>query len=69
MHGCIHIYGSLHMTIQVAVLIDMLKDLISDLHWFSWKIISTQNHTVAVIARDETFDFFLWKVETLKEYW
>ena len=47
------ISGSLYMTIHTEVLIETIKDLIIDLHWCSWNILSTQYHTVAVITHDK----------------
>ena len=67
MSGCAHIYGSLHMTIHTAVLIDNLKDLSSDLLWLSCNIFSTQEHTVAIITHDEYASVFSWKGESLED--
>lgn len=61
--------GSLHMTIQTAVLIETLKVLGSDLRWCSCNIFSTQDHAAAAIARDESAAVFAWKGESLEEYW
>merc|ERR1719201_3319675 len=63
------IAGSLHMTIQTAVLIETLKDLGGDMRWCSCNIFSTQDHAAAAIARDESAAVFAWKGETLAEYW
>jgi len=63
------IAGSLHMTIQTAVLIETLKKLGADLRWCSCNIFSTQDHAAAAIARDESAAVFAWKGETLEEYW
>ena len=63
------ISGSLHMTIQTAVLIETLKALGSDLRWCSCNIFSTQDHAAAAIARDESAAVFAWKGESLEEYW
>jgi adenosylhomocysteinase len=63
------ISGSLHMTIQTAVLIETLKALGSDIRWCSCNIFSTQDHAAAAIARDEAAAVFAWKGETLEEYW
>jgi adenosylhomocysteinase len=63
------ISGSLHMTIQTAVLIETLKNLGADLRWCSCNIFSTQDHAAAAIARDEGAAVFAWKGETLVEYW
>ena len=57
------------MTIHTEVLIETLKDLISDLRWCSWKVFPTQYHTVAVIRHDELSGVFSWKGESLEEYW
>eukprot|EP00276_Gloeochaete_wittrockiana_P002118 CAMPEP_0184675694 /NCGR_PEP_ID=MMETSP0308-20130426/87931_1 /TAXON_ID=38269 /ORGANISM="Gloeochaete witrockiana, Strain SAG 46.84" /LENGTH=656 /DNA_ID=CAMNT_0027123429 /DNA_START=119 /DNA_END=2089 /DNA_ORIENTATION=- len=62
------IMGSLHMTIQTAVLIETLKKLGADVRWCSCNIFSTQDHAAAAIARD-TAAVFAWKGETLEEYW
>ena len=61
--------GSLHMTIQTAVLIETLKSLGADVRWCSCNIFSTQDHAAAAIARDESAAVFAWKGETLEEYW
>jgi len=63
------IAGSLHMTIQTAVLIETLKDLGGDMRWCSCNIFSTQDHAAAAIARDESSAVFAWKGESLEEYW
>jgi len=63
------IAGSLHMTIQTAVLIETLKALGGDIRWCSCNIFSTQDHAAAAIARDESAAVFAWKGETLEEYW
>jgi len=60
--------GSLHMTIQTAVLIETLKELGADVRWASCNIFSTQDHAAAAIAK-ETTPVFAWKGETLEEYW
>ena len=62
------IMGSLHMTIQTAVLIETLKDLGADVRWASCNIFSTQDHAAAAIAAGGT-PVFAWKGETLEEYW
>lgn len=61
--------GSLHMTIQTAVLIETLKALGSNLRWCSCNIFSTQDHAAAAVARDESAAIFAWKGESLEEYW
>jgi len=64
----VRITGSLHMTIQTAVLIETLKDLGANLRWASCNIFSTQDHAAAAIAKSGT-PVFAWKGETLEEYW
>ena len=64
----VRVTGSLHMTIQTAVLIETLKDLGADVRWASCNIFSTQDHAAAAIARTGT-PVFAWKGETLEEYW
>lgn len=61
--------GSLHMTIQTAVLIETLKALGGEVRWCSCNIFSTQDHAAAAIARDGSAAVFAWKGETLEEYW
>jgi adenosylhomocysteinase len=71
------IMGSLHMTVQTAVLIETLVDLGADVRWVSCNIFSTQDHAAAavVVGRDGTVEnpkgtpVFAWKGETLEEYW
>ena len=65
--GC-RIMGSLHMTIQTAVLIETLEALGADVRWASCNIYSTQDHAAAAIAKNGT-PVFAWKGETLTEYW
>lgn len=62
------ITGSLHMTIQTAVLIESLTALGAEVRWCSCNIFSTQDHAAAAIARDSAA-CFAWKGETLEEYW
>ncbi len=62
------ITGSLHMTIQTAVLIETLKKLGADVRWASCNIFSTQDHAAAAIAA-AGIPVFAWKGETLEEYW
>jgi len=62
------ISGSLHMTIQTAVLIETLVELGADVRWASCNIFSTQDHAAAAIAKGGT-PVFAWKGETLEEYW
>ncbi len=64
----VRITGSLHMTIQTAVLIETLKALGADVRWASCNIFSTQDHAAAAIAATGT-PVFAWKGETLDEYW
>src|SRR4029450_8194140 len=74
------IMGSLHMTIQTAVLIETLTELGADVRWVSCNIFSTQDHAAAavIVGRPETkgtvanpqgTPVFAWKGETLEEYW
>jgi len=63
------IAGSLHMTIQTAVLIETLNKLGGNIRWCSCNIFSTQDHAAAAIARDGSAAVFAWKGETLEEYW
>ena len=62
------IMGSLHMTIQTAVLIETLTELGADVRWCSCNIFSTQDHAAAAIA-ETGVPVFAWKGETLPEYW
>jgi adenosylhomocysteinase len=71
------ITGSLHMTIQTAVLAETLKDLGADVRWCSCNIFSTQDHAAAAVAvgptgtmdRPAGLPVFAWKGETLEQYW
>src|ERR1700755_3432529 len=71
------IMGSLHMTIQTAVLIETLVDLGADVRWVSCNIFSTQDHAAAAVAvgpkgtveNPKGTPVFAWKGETLEEYW
>src|SRR5215212_11448611 len=73
----VRVSGSLHMTIQTAVLIETLLDLGADVRWVSCNIFSTQDHAAAAVAvgRKGTTEnprgipVFAWKGETLEEYW
>ncbi|MCX5661897.1 MAG: adenosylhomocysteinase, partial [Planctomycetota bacterium] len=73
----LRITGSLHMTIQTAVLIETLVDLGADVRWASCNIFSTQDHAAAAIAvgpkgtvaNPKGIPVFAWKGETLEEYW
>ena len=60
--------GSLHMTVETAVLIETLKDLGANIRWASCNIFSTQDEAAAAIAKRKT-PVFAWKGETLEEYW
>ncbi len=62
------ITGSLHMTIQTAVLIETLVELGADVRWASCNIFSTQDHAAAAIA-ETGVPVFAWKGETMEEYW
>ncbi len=62
------ISGSLHMTIQTAVLIETLKQLGADVRWASCNIFSTQDHAAAAIAQAGT-PVYAWKGESLEDYW
>jgi len=64
----VRITGSLHMTIQTAVLIETLRELGADVRWASCNIFSTQDHAAAAIAKAGV-PVFAWKGETLEEYW
>ncbi|NUR24170.1 adenosylhomocysteinase [Frateuria sp.] len=64
----VRVTGSLHMTIQTAVLIETLRDIGADVRWASCNIFSTQDHAAAAIAASGT-PVFAWKGETLEEYW
>src|SRR5678816_480918 len=71
------IMGSLHMTVQTAVLIETLTELGADVRWVSCNIFSTQDHAAAavVVGRNGTIDnpqgtpVYAWKGESLEEYW
>ncbi|MBL8222602.1 MAG: adenosylhomocysteinase, partial [Bryobacterales bacterium] len=64
----VRVTGSLHMTIQTAVLIETLVDLGANVRWASCNIFSTQDHAAAAIAAAGV-PVFAWKGETLEEYW
>jgi adenosylhomocysteinase len=66
--GGVRITGSLHMTIETAVLIETLRDLGASVRWASCNIFSTQDHAAAAIAKAGV-PVFAWKGETLEEYW
>src|SRR5471030_132922 len=64
----VRVTGSLHMTIQTAVLIETLVDLGASVRWASCNIFSTQDHAAAAIAKAGV-PVFAWKGESLEEYW
>src|SRR6185312_17509248 len=64
----VRVSGSLHMTIQTAVLIETQKDLGASVRWASCNIFSTQDHAASAIAA-ASIPVFAWKGETLEEYW
>ena len=64
----VRVSGSLHMTIQTAVLIETLGELGADVRWASCNIFSTQDHAAAAIAQ-AGYPVYAWKGETLEEYW
>merc|ERR1719353_1160864 len=63
------IMGSLHMTIQTAVLIETLAELGAEVRWCSCNIFSTQDHAASAVVKAGTAKVFAWKGETLEEYW
>jgi len=63
------ITGSLHMTIQTAVLIETLQELGAELRWCSCNIYSTQDHAAAGVVKADSSKVFAWKGESLQEYW
>ncbi|MFA4915186.1 MAG: adenosylhomocysteinase [Syntrophales bacterium] len=63
------IMGSLHMTIQTAMLIETLQCLGADIRWASCNIFSTQDHAAAAVAKAGSAAVFAWKGESLEEYW
>src|SRR5438445_10392834 len=64
----VRVTGSLHMTIQTAVLIEPLQDLGASVRWASCNIFSTQDHAAAAIAA-ANLPVFAWKGESLEDYW
>src|SRR5271169_3337262 len=64
----VRITGSLHMTIETAILIETLVELGASVRWASCNIFSTQDHAAAAIAKTGV-PVFAWKGETLEEYW
>ena len=69
MPGCDRIAGSLQMTMQTEVLIENLKALSGDLRWCSCNILSSQDHTLAIIMHYECAAVFSWKGESIEKYW
>jgi len=65
----VRISGSLHMTIQTAVLIETLQALGATLRWASCNIFSTQDHAAAAVVHARSAAVFAWKGESLEEYW
>jgi adenosylhomocysteinase len=65
----LRVTGSLHMTIQTAMLIETLKALGADIRWATCNIFSTQDHAAAAIAANGSAAVFAWKGETLEEFW
>ena len=65
----LRIMGSLHMTVQTAVLAETLEALGADVRWCSCNIFSTQDHAASACVRAGTANIFAWKGETLEEYW
>lgn len=63
------VMGSLHMTVETAVLIETLVALGADVRWCSCNIFSTQDYAAAAVVRDSHVPVFAWKGETLEEYW
>ncbi len=63
------VMGSLHMTIQTAMLIKTLKELGADIRWATCNIFSTQDHAAAAVAKADLAAVFAWKGETLEEFW
>ncbi|MCD4795662.1 MAG: adenosylhomocysteinase, partial [Candidatus Cloacimonetes bacterium] len=64
----VRITGSLHMTIQTAVLIETLVELGAEVRWASCNIFSTQDHAAAAIAKAD-IPVFAWEGESIKDYW
>ena len=65
----LRVTGSLHMTIQTAMLIETLHHLGADVRWASCNIFSTQDHAAAAIAQAKSAAVFAWKGENLADYW
>lgn len=65
----VKISGSLHMTVQTAVLIETLAEMGAEVRWASCNIFSTQDHAAAAVVKAGTSKVFAWKGETLEEYW
>jgi len=64
-----NISGSLHMTVQTAVLIETLEALGANIRWCSCNIYSTQDHAAAAVVAAKKASVFAWKGETIEEYW
>ncbi|MBU1220503.1 adenosylhomocysteinase [Myxococcota bacterium] len=65
----LRVMGSLHMTIQTAMLIETLHELGADIRWASCNIFSTQDHAAAAVAEKGIAAVYAWKGESLEEYW
>ena len=65
----LRVTGSLHMTIQTAMLIKTLHALGADVRWASCNIFSTQDHAAAAVVAQGLAKVFAWKGETLEDYW
>ena len=63
------VMGSLHMTIQTAMLIHTLRELGADVRWATCNIFSTQDHAAAAVAKSGSAAVFAWKGESLEEFW
>ncbi len=63
------VMGSLHMTIQTAMLIETLEEIGADVRWATCNIFSTQDHAAAAIAKNGSAAVFAWKGETLEDFW
>lgn len=61
--------GSLHMTVQTAVLIETLEVLGAEVRWCSCNIFSTQDHAAAAVVKSSKAKVFAWKGETIEDYW
>lgn len=65
----VRISGSLHMTVQTAILAETLNNLGARVRWCSCNIFSTQDEAAAAVAQAGTATVFAWKGETIEEYW